>query len=130
MIDNITLWQVAGALAFLVGFIKSIKYLISQFDEILSNKLNPLKEELLEFKKTTKNELQDFKESTKRELQTIELASLKADLTVFINDLEMGIFKTHVQKLIAHEWFERYKKLGGNSYICEHWGKLLKEGKL
>ena len=47
-----------------------------------------------------------------------------------INDAENGIEKSDIQRLNAHELYERYKKLGGNSYVHDHFEKLLKEGKI
>ena len=58
------------------------------------------------------------------------LSSIKTDLVNFINDVENGIEKSDIQKLNAHELYDRYKVLGGNSYVHDHFEKLLKEGKI
>ena len=44
--------------------------------------------------------------------------------------IEGGITKSEIQKLNAHELYTCYSKLGGNSYIHEHWEALTKEGKI
>lgn len=63
-------------------------------------------------------------------INPLELSSIKTDLVNFINDVEHNTPKSQIQKLNAHELYDRYTKLGGNSYVHEHWEKLLKEGKI
>ena len=69
-------------------------------------------------------------EPTNKKINEIELSNIKTDLVNFINDVESGIEKSDIQKLNAHELYDRYKKLGGNSYVHDHFKKLLKEGKI
>lgn len=63
-------------------------------------------------------------------INPLELSCIKTDLVNFINDVESGTIKSEIQKMNAHEMFDRYTKLGGNSYVHEHWSKLEKEGKV
>ena len=65
-----------------------------------------------------------------RKIEGLEKETIKTDLVNFINDVESGIEKSDIQKLNAHELYDRYKKLGGNSYVHDHFEKLLKEGKI
>lgn len=69
-------------------------------------------------------------EPTNKKIEAFELSSIKTDLVNFINDAENGIEKSDIQRLNAHELYDRYTKLGGNSYVHEHWEKLSKEGKI
>lgn len=69
-------------------------------------------------------------EPTNKRIESFELSSIKTDLVNFINDIENNVPKSQIQKLNAHELYDRYVKLGGNSYVHEHWDKLLKEGKI
>lgn len=69
-------------------------------------------------------------EPTNQKIEEFELSSIKTDLVNFINDAENGIEKSDIQRLNAHELYDRYKKLGGNSYVHDHFEKLLKEGKI
>lgn len=69
-------------------------------------------------------------EPTNKKIEAFELSSIKTDLVNFINDVENGIEKSDIQKLNAHELYDRYYKLGGNSYVHDHFEKLLKEGKI
>lgn len=69
-------------------------------------------------------------EPTNKKIEAFELSSIKTDLVNFINDVENGIEKSDIQKLNAHELYDRYYRLGGNSYVHDHFDKLLKEGKI
>ena len=69
-------------------------------------------------------------EPTNKKIEAFELSSIKTDLVNFINDMESGVEKSDIQKLNAHELYDRYKILGGNSYVHDHFEKLLKEGKI
>lgn len=106
--ESITLGQVSATLAFLVGLISSIKYIFSLFSKRIDKILNPL---------------------VKR-IDDLELQSIKTDLTNFISDVEHNVPKSQIQRLNAHELYDRYTTLGGNSYIHEHWENLLKNGKI
>lgn len=99
--DSVTLGQISNELTFLIEFATIIVTISTAVYMIFKKLIKPM-----------------------------ELLSIKSDLVNFINDVEMGIFKTHIQKLIAHDLYDRYKKLGGNSYIHEHWERLDKEGKI
>lgn len=63
-------------------------------------------------------------------IDSLELSSIKTDLVNFINDVEDDIAKSEIQKAIAHELYDKYRNLGGNSYVREHWEKLKEEGKI
>lgn len=63
-------------------------------------------------------------------ISPLELSCIKTDLVNFINDVEDGVTKSEIQKLNAHELYDRYTKLGGNSYVHEHWEQLKKEGRI
>lgn len=65
-----------------------------------------------------------------RKIDGLEKETIKTDLVNFINDIEGGVTKSEIQKLNAHELYTCYSKLGGNSYIHEHWESLTKEGKI
>mgnify|MGYP006978921395 CR=1 FL=1 len=106
--ESITLGQVSATLAFLVGLISSIKYIFSLFSKRIDKILNPL---------------------VKR-IDDLELQSIKTDLTNFISDVEHNVPKSQIQRLNAHELYDRYTTLGGNSYIHEHWEQLLKKEKI
>lgn len=118
-IENITLEQIYSALIFIGGLIGAVivilKYLKSMKDTMLkpiNQKLSNLDREHLE------------------KMQKLELSTIKTDLVNFINDLEHDVPKSQIQKEHAHELYDRYRELGGNSYVQDHWSKLVKEGKV
>lgn len=63
-------------------------------------------------------------------IENLEMSSIKTDLVNFINDVEHGVQKSQIQRMNAHELYDRYSKLGGNSYVHDHWEKLIKDGKI
>lgn len=65
-----------------------------------------------------------------KKMDDSNMFSLKCDLVNFLNDLEHGVPKSQIQKMNAHEMYDRYTKLGGNSYVREHWERLEREGKI
>lgn len=48
----------------------------------------------------------------------------KTYLTDFISDIENGLTKSDIQSKIAHEKYDEYIKMGGDSYVHEHWESL------
>lgn len=106
--ENITIGQVTTSLAFLVSFIGSIIALLKYAKKIFNNAIKPINEKLM----------------------SLETSSIKTNLVDFINDMEHDVPKSQIQKLNAHELYDRYTELGGNSYVHEHWEKLVKEGKI
>lgn len=57
------------------------------------------------------------------------LPLLKSDIATLMYLAEQGQL-SDTQKRLAHDEFDEYKKLGGNSYIKDNFEKLVKEGKL
>ncbi len=117
--EKITIGQVATALAFLVGLIGSIKYFFNLFSKKINNVLKPLVKRI-----------DDLETQSIKRIDCLELQSIKTDLTNFISDVEHNVPKSQIQRLNAHELYDKYTKLGGNSYIHEHWEQLLKKGKI
>ena len=116
--ENITLAQIATFLAFVVALISSVEFLLIRLKKTLtkeiSENIKPLKEEISSIKKIT----------TKR-----EISCLKTDLVNFMSLGEAGML-TAEQKINAHELYDHYCELGGNSYVRDKWEKLKKEGKI
>ena len=106
--ENITLGQIETVLVFLVGFLGTCGAMFAYFKKAINKILEPMNKKII----------------------NLELASIKTDLVNFINDVECGVSKSQIQKLNAHELYDRYTQLGGNSYVHDHWQNLMKEGKL
>lgn len=54
---------------------------------------------------------------------------LKHDIVNFMCEAENGTLSEE-QKILLHEEYDEYVKLGGNSYVHEKWEKLEKEGRI
>lgn len=106
-------------LAFLVSFIGSILAIYKYAKSINKKILEPIDRKL---DKMDKDHL--------KMIENLEMSSIKTDLVNFINDIEHGVPKSQIQRMNAHELYDRYSKLGGNSYVHDHWEKLVKEGKI
>lgn len=116
--ENITLGEIAKALAFIVGMIGSVLYLkkgtVKGLSKIINEELEPIKQEIKEVKEeTAKN----------------NLSSIKTDL---INLMELADKKTisTEQKIRSYELYDYYSQHGGNSYVHDKWERLKKEGKI
>lgn len=105
--ENITLGQVGLALAFLVGLIGSIEFIYARLKKAINKTLKPMNTKISNF----------------------ELSSIKTDLVNFMGLAEKNSISTE-QRIIAHELYDHYCKLGGNSYIHDKFEKLTKEGKI
>lgn len=63
-------------------------------------------------------------------LNDIELSSDKNFIVRFLADIEQGNEIDEVERERFYEIYQRYKELGGNSYVSHKVEKLQKEGKL
>ena len=106
--ENITLGQVATVLAFIVGLISSIKYLKNELTNSISKQLQPI---------------------TKK-IDNLELSTIRTSLVDFLSDIENGQVKDPIRIKNAYELYDKYKDLGGNSYVHDKWEKLKREGKI
>jgi len=98
--ENITLGQVATALAFLVSLIGSLEFIFIRLKRFISKEIKPLK-----------------------------IESIKVDLVNLMCFAEQGIISEE-QKKLAYELFDEYTNAGQNSYVHSKWENLRKEGKI
>ena len=105
--ENITLGEIAKFLAFVVGIIGSIVYLKNVLTKTINNTLKPIN----------------------KKIDDLEMSYIKTDLVNFMSQAEIDKISQE-QNFNAHELYDRYRKLGGNSYIHDKWEKLRKEGKI
>ncbi len=117
--ENISLGQIAAIITFLGVFISGITALITFSKSFIKKILKPLEVKI-----------EHMENISKDGRDNIELELIKIILVNFINDTEQGVYKTDIQKKNAYELYDRYKTLGGNSYIHDCWEKLIKEGKI
>lgn len=117
--ENISLGQIAGVITFLGIFIGAITWMITFFKSSVAKIFKPVDEKIARIERVSMESRNN-----------IELELIKVILVNFINDIESGSNKSGIQKKNAYELYDRYQKLGGNSYIHDCWEKLIKEGKV
>jgi hypothetical protein len=105
--DNITLGQVKDVVLFLVALIGGISSLYVLLMKGFDERLQPIKDDIRDEKKER----------------------LKSDLTTFMFLAEHGELSND-QKLRAHEEYDMYIKMGGNSWVHDRFEILKKEGKI
>lgn len=117
--ENITLGQIVALISFIGVFIGGITAIIKFLKSFFKKLLQPINDKI--------EDLQNY--STKSR-NNIELELLKTILVNYIDDMEQGNHKSQIQKQNAFELYDRYQKLGGNSYVHDRWEKLVKEEKI
>lgn len=117
--ENITLGQISGWIAFIVALIGGISVLLVYVKKALKSlfkeELDPIKEQIVK-----NNEL----------ITEVDINSTKNYLSKCFNDLRKGqeISEANMQRI--YEQMEHYEKMGGNSYIHKEFDDLRKEGLL
>ena len=106
--QNITLSEIGVFLTLITGIIGSIEFIISRVKKIFKNELQPIN----------------------NRLDNIELSTDKNFLVRFLSDIEQGNPIDDIEKERFYETYQRYRELGGNSYISHKVEKLEKEGKI
>lgn len=66
-------------------------------------------------------------EPIKKKIDDLDKNQCKNFLVEFLSDVENGIKKDEVQILLAHEIYDRYTSLGGNSYIHSKWERIMEK---
>ena len=105
--DNITLGQIKDVVLFLVALIGGISSLYALLMKGIKLQLQPIKDDIRDEKKER----------------------LKSDLTTFMFLAEHGELSND-QRLRAHEEYDMYIKMGGNSWVHDRFEILKKEGKI
>ena len=109
--ESITIGQVLLGLVFILSLINNIKSIYKEIQNPIDKKIEKAIKPL------------------KKEISNLELSSIKTDLVNFMSMAESNTI-TNEQKLNAYELYDRYCKLGGNSYIHDKWENLRKERKI
>ncbi len=106
--ENITIGQITTIVVGIGALISGVEFLLIRFNKLFDTKLKPINTRLNE----------------------IELSSDKNFIVRFLADIEQGNIVDEVEKQRFYEIYQRYKELGGNSYVSHKVDKLQKEGKL
>ena len=105
---NITVNEIFSFFGTIAGGITSIGVILAGVNAIFNKKLKPINTRLNE----------------------IEVSSDKNFIVRFLADIEQGNEIDEVERERFYEIYQRYKELGGNSYVSHKVEKLQKEGKL
>lgn len=105
--EKITLGEVLSVIVFIGAFIGGFKTIKETLVKTIDKTLKPIN----------------------NKIDNLELSSIKTDLVNFMALAEQKQV-SHEQITNAYDLFDRYHKLGGNSYIHDKWEKLKKEGKI
>lgn len=111
--QNITIGQIATAVAFLVALFTGLGYLAKEMKKMLTQALKD------EFKPI--NQKIDTLES---KLNSVDMESCKNFLVRFLSDVEKGVDIDEIERERFWEEYEHYQKIGGNSYIKKKVEKL------
>lgn len=106
--ENITIGQITTIIVGVVALISGVEFLLIRFNKLFDTKLAPIN----------------------TRLNQIELSSDKNFIVRFLADIEEGNQVDEVERERFYEIYQRYKELGGNSYVSHKVDKLQKEGKL
>lgn len=121
--ENLTLGQVVAAIAFIVGAIQGIKYLIKDTRHILTTEIH----------KSVTNQLEPLTKNINQlsnQVCLLDIGQCKNFLVRFLADIETGteLDKSEVER--AYEIFDHYTKdLKQNSYIHKRWYELMEKEK-
>lgn len=119
MIDNITLAQIGGGLALIVGIIAGFTTLNTKLKEYMQSSL------ATEFKGLN-GKIDEIQADLKEE----KLETCKNYLVPFLASVERGETIDEAEKERYHEVRDKYFALKGNSYIKRKIEKLEEQGKL
>lgn len=117
--ENITLEQIALAVAFIVGLATGLAYMHKIIKTWISNSLKDQFSEL--------NAKMD--EMTKR-IDKVDMDSCKNYLVNFLLDVDQAQEVDEIEKERFWEQYQHYEKIGGNSYIHRKVEQLKADGKL
>ena len=117
--QDITIGQIAAALAIIVGIITGVELLFKKLKngatEWLTKALEPTNQKL---------------DNLDAKIGDVDMSQCKNFLVRFLADVEQDKIIDEVEKERFYETYEHYTKLGGNSYIHDKVEHLKKAGKL
>ena len=124
--ENITLGQIAVALAFIVGLATAFAYLHKLVKGWISRSLQA------EFEGVNKkiDDLSNDFAGLKKQLHDVDLESCKNYLVAFLADVDKGLPVDEIERERFWEEFHHYESKGGNSYIHRKVEQLKADNKL
>lgn len=113
MIENLTLGQIGGVIALLVGIISGIGFLSQNTKKWIGAAMR----EQMQGIDTKINSVNTKIDTLSERLSQVDMESCKNYLVTCLSDVERGKLFDEIEKERFWEQYEHYQKLGGNSYI-------------
>lgn len=117
--DNITIGQIAVAVALLVGLITGIGFLLKQVKALIKQSFSE------EFKT-----LNDKIDKLQTRIDDVDMSASKNYLVSFLSEVDQGQPIDEIEKERFWECYQHYERIGGNSYIKRKVEQLKADGKL
>lgn len=117
--ENLTIGQVAVAVAFLGALIAGVKYLLAE-----------AKTWITESMKTQMDAFSVKIEALEDKISDVDMESCKNYLVTFLSGVEKDHLIDEIERERFWEQYAHYRKKGGNSYIERKVEQLKSEGKL
>ena len=117
--ENITLGQIAIAVAFVVGLVSGASFLMNKVKDALAQMFTDQLKAI--------NYRMDALES---KITDVDMQNCKNYLVNFLSRVEKGEKMDEIETERFHEQFDRYINKGGNSYIKQKKDKLTEKGLL
>jgi len=113
MIEQITLGQAAGVLAFILALIAGVQSLKKSIKGWLNTALKE------QFDRVDKrfDDIDRKQADVLKRLDSVDIENCKNYLVTFLAEAQRGEMKDETELQRFWEEYEHYKKLGGNSYI-------------
>ena len=127
--ENITLGSILAVIIFLGSFIGGIAGLLKYCKSIISKILEPTNKKIDDLEKNLNKRIDSLEQNLNSKTENLELNQCKNYLVHFMYDAEKCEV-TNEQIQNAYDMYDKYTKLGGNSYIHDKWKKLIKGGKI
>lgn len=128
--ENITLGQIAVALAFLVGLATAAAYLHKLVKGWISKSLKEEFDGLNNKFDGFKKDITESVDGLKKQLHEVDIESCKNYLVAFLADVDQGQPIDEIERERFWEEYQHYEKQGGNSYIHRKVEQLKSDNKL
>lgn len=127
--DKITLGQIKEIILWFSVVIGAIGTIYALFIKAMNKFVSPIKQQMSVDIKEIKTEIVKLKEELTTAQKKEKMERLKTDLTTFMYLAEYGTLSNE-QKIRAHEEYDEYIAMKGNSWTHDKFESLVKEGKL
>ena len=104
--ENITLGQIGGAVAFLVALISGVGFISARVQKAVQNALHD-----------QMGNIDKRFDTLEAKMQSVDMESTKNFLVSVLTEMDKGQWVDEIERERFWEQYEHYSKIGGNSYI-------------